>query len=90
MTSERTPPAAPDALETRLLELVTEHLGREAGEVTLDSNFEDDLGADSLDTIELAMGFEEEWGIVIMDDEIEGLETVRDALALVREKRAAL
>lgn len=73
--------------------IVVEQLGVDEDEVTLDANLLDDLGADSLDSVELVMALEEEFGIEISDDEWEGpqgdflIKTVGDAIALVERKR---
>ena len=75
------------SVEDRIKEIIVEQLGVDAGEVTDDASFIDDLGADSLDTVELVMAFEEEFGIEIPDEEAEKLQTVKDALNFMREKK---
>ena len=60
--------------------IVVEHLGVESDKVTESASFIDDLGADSLDTVELVMAFEEEFGIEIPDDAAESIQTVGDAV----------
>lgn len=60
--------------------IIVEQLGVEANEVTPEASFTDDLGADSLDIVELVMAFEEEFGIEIPDEEAEKISTVRDAV----------
>ena len=65
----------------RVKKIVVEHLGVEPDKVTEDASFIDDLGADSLDIVELVMAFEEEFGIEIPDDAAEKITTVRDAIA---------
>ena len=72
----------------RVKKIVVEHLGVEAEKVTEDASFIDDLGADSLDTVELVMAFEEEFGIEIPDDAAESIQTVGDAVKFI-EKSAA-
>ena len=72
----------------RVKKIVVEHLGVEAAQVKEDAKFIDDLGADSLDTVELVMAFEEEFSIEIPDDAAEKILTVKDAIAFI-EKRAA-
>ncbi|MEY2925655.1 MAG: hypothetical protein RL367_132, partial [Pseudomonadota bacterium] len=60
-----------------------EHLGVEADKVTEESSFIDDLGADSLDIVELVMAFEEEFGVEIPDDAAEKIATVADAIGFI-------
>jgi acyl carrier protein len=69
----------------RIKKIVAEHLNKDVGEISLESSFIDDLGADSLDTVELVMAFEEEFGIEIPDDAAEGISTVGDAVKFVDE-----
>ena len=64
----------------RVKKIVVEHLGVEADKVVDTANFIDDLGADSLDTVELVMAFEEEFGVEIPDDQAETIVTVGDAV----------
>ena len=66
--------------EERIKEIIVEQLGVEASEITSDASFIDDLGADSLDTVELVMAFEEEFDIEIPDEDAEKIRTVRDVL----------
>ena len=68
------------SLEDRVKNLVVTQLGVDAAKVTPDSSFIDDLGADSLDTVELVMAFEEEFDIEIPDDEAQKMKTVGDAI----------
>ena len=74
------------AIEDRVKEIIVQQLGVDAKEVTNEASFIDDLGADSLDTVELVMAFEEEFGIEIPDDEAEKLTSVSDALKYLNEK----
>ena len=67
-------------------DVVVEQLGVKEGEVTSEARFVEDLGADSLDTVELVMALEEEFGIEIPDEEAEKLITVGDALRYIEEK----
>ena len=69
----------------RVKKIVTEHLGVEADKVTEDAAFIDDLGADSLDIVELVMAFEEEFGVEIPDDAAEKISTVGDATKFIDE-----
>lgn len=64
----------------RVTKIVVEHLGVDTSKVTLNASFVKDLGADSLDTVELVMAFEEEFGVEIPDDAAEKIETVQDAV----------
>ena len=68
----------------RVKKIVIEHLGVEAEKVTEDASFIDDLGADSLDIVELVMAFEEEFGIEIPDDAAEKIQTVGDAIGFIK------
>ena len=70
----------------RVKKIVVEHLGVEAAQVKEDAKFIDDLGADSLDNVELVMAFEEEFGIEIPDDAAEHIQTVGDAVKFISEK----
>lgn len=67
-------------IESRVKSIVVKHLGVEEEKVTKDASFIDDLGADSLDTVELVMAFEEEFGVEIPDDAAETILTVGDAV----------
>ena len=69
----------------RVKKIVVEHLGVEADKVTEDASFIDDLGADSLDIVELVMAFEEEFGVEIPDDAAEKINTVGDAHRYIEE-----
>ncbi len=72
----------------RVKKIVVEHLGVDSDKVKEDASFIDDLGADSLDNVELVMAFEEEFGIEIPDDAAETIQTVGDAIKYI-EKNAA-
>ena len=67
-------------VKQKVIDIVIEHLGVEADKVTESATFIDDLGADSLDTVELVMAFEEEFEIEIPDEEAEGIQTVKNAV----------
>ena len=67
--------------------IIVEQLGVDEAEVTPTASFVDDLGADSLDTVELVMAFEEKFGIEIPDEEAEKLQTVGDVIKYVEEKQ---
>ena len=67
------------AVAEKVKAIIVEQLGVDEEEVTADASFVDDLGADSLDTVELVMRFEEEFGIEIPDEDAEKIQSVRDA-----------
>ena len=69
----------------RVKKIVVEHLGVDEAKVNESASFVDDLGADSLDTVELVMAFEEEFGVEIPDDAAEKILTVKDAIAYIQE-----
>ena len=69
----------------RVKKIVIEHLGVEEDKVTDSASFIDDLGADSLDTVELVMAFEEEFGCEIPDNAAEKIVTVKDAISFIDE-----
>ena len=70
----------------RVKKIVAEHLGVDEGKVVETASFIDDLGADSLDTVELVMAFEEEFGSEISDSEAEKILTVGDAIKFIESK----
>ena len=74
--------------DARVREIIVNELGVEAEKVTDEASFVDDLGADSLDTVELVMAFEEEFGIDIPDEDAEQMRTVGDAISYLKEKAA--
>ena len=69
----------------KIKKIIVDHLGVDASKVTEDASFIDDLGADSLDTVELVMAFEEEFGAEISDSEAEKILTVGDAIKFVEK-----
>lgn len=71
----------------KVKEIVVEQLGVEAADVAIDSTFIDDLGADSLDIVELIMAFEEEFGIEIPDEVAEKIKTVNDAVTYIDQEK---
>ena len=75
-----------EATEARVREIIVNELGVEPDKVTDDASFVDDLGADSLDTVELVMAFEEEFGVDIPDEDAEQMRTVGDAISYLRDK----
>ena len=68
------------SVDERVKQIIVEQLGVDEGEVTANASFVDDLGADSLDTVELLMAFEEAFDIEIPDEEEEKIRTVKDAV----------
>ena len=75
--------------EARVKEIIVNELGVEAEKVTPEASFVEDLGADSLDTVELVMAFEEEFGMEIPDEDAEQLQTVGDAIKYIEEHEEA-
>ena len=74
-------------IEEQVKKIIVDHLGIEESKVTLGSKFIDDLGADSLDTVELVMAFEEKFGIEIPDDAAETIQTVQNAIDYIQTKQ---
>jgi acyl carrier protein len=72
------------SIEQRVKDIIVEQLGVEEDEVSPEASFVDDLGADSLDTVELVMAFEEEFNIEIPDEDAEGISTVQDAIDYIK------
>jgi acyl carrier protein len=73
----------------RVKKIVIEHLGADEAKVVEGASFIDDLGADSLDTVELVMAFEEEFNVEIPDDAAENIQTVGDAVKFIEANAAA-
>ena len=71
----------------KVRDIVVEQLGVEADDVTIDSTFIDDLGADSLDIVELIMAFEEEFNIEIPDEAAEKIKTVQDVVSYIDQQK---
>ena len=71
------------SVDERVKQIIVEQLGVDEAEVTPTASFVDDLGADSLDTVELVMAFEEAFGIEIPDDDAEKIATVKDAISYI-------
>jgi len=77
--------SANDKVQEKVAEIIAEQLGVDVGEVKGDASFTDDLGADSLDIVELVMALEEEFGIEIPDEDSEKIVKVADAVAYIKE-----
>lgn len=75
-----------ESIERQVREIIINELGVEPEKVTDDASFVEDLGADSLDTVELVMAFEEEFGIDIPDEDAEKMRSVGDAIRYLNEK----
>ncbi len=76
-----------DSIVEKVKQIIVDELGVDESEVTDNARFIDDLGADSLDTVELVMRFEEEFGIEIPDEEAEKIQSVGDAFRYIEEHR---
>jgi acyl carrier protein len=76
-----------EQIETQVFAIISEHLGVDLDKIHMDSSLEADLGADSLDTMDLIMAFHETFHIKIKDNEIEALQTVSDIVQLILEKQ---
>lgn len=77
------------AVQEKITEIIVEQLGVKPEEVVPEASFVDDLGADSLDTVELVMALEEEFGIEIPDEDAEKIQTVGDAIRYIDQKANA-
>ena len=75
-------------VEEKVKDIIVEELGVEREKLTGEASFMEDLGADSLDTVELVMAFEEEFGIEIPDDAAETIQTVGDAVKFIEKNQA--
>ena len=77
------------SVEDKVKSIIVEQLGVDAEEVTAEASFVEDLGADSLDTVELIMAFEEEFGIEISDEDAEKIKKVKDAVEYIDKSKAS-
>jgi acyl carrier protein len=77
------------SVENDVKDIIVEQLGVNAEEVVEDASFVDDLGADSLDTVELVMALEEKFGLEIPDEDAEKIVTVKNAIEYIQEKNTA-
>lgn len=75
-------------VEEKVKEIISKQLGVNAAEVTPDASFVEDLGADSLDTVELVMAFEEAFNIEIPDEDAEKIAKVKDAIEYINKKKS--
>ncbi|OIP98692.1 MAG: acyl carrier protein [Zetaproteobacteria bacterium CG2_30_46_52] len=73
-------------IEAKIIKIVADQLNVDESEINSDSSFVDDLGADSLDTVELVMAFEEEFGVEIPDEDAEGIQSVQNAIDYIAAK----
>jgi len=74
-------------IEERVKEIIADQLGVSVDQIKPESKFVDDLGADSLDVVELIMAFEEEFGVEIPDEDAEKISTVQDVLNYIKQKQ---
>lgn len=74
-------------IASQVMDIVAENLGKERDKVTVDANFIEDLGADSLDTVELVMALEEKFDVEIPDDDAAKIQTVKDAVDYIVAKQ---
>ena len=76
-------------IEAKVKEIIVQQLGVDAEKVSLDASFVDDLGADSLDVVELVMAFEEEFGVEIPDEAAEKIGNVKDAVEYLKQNQGS-
>ncbi|MCX8069046.1 MAG: acyl carrier protein [Thermodesulfovibrionales bacterium] len=74
-------------VEQKVKEIISKQLGVDIGQVTDEASFVEDLGADSLDTVELVMAFEEAFGVEIPDEDAEKIAKVKDAIQYIKDKK---
>lgn len=77
-----------DSIETQVKEIIVDQLGVDPEKVTSDAKFIEDLGADSLDTVELVMTFEEKFSVEVPDEDAEKLKSVADVVAYIKANQA--
>ncbi|MFZ2198369.1 MAG: acyl carrier protein [Thermodesulfovibrionales bacterium] len=75
-------------IDEKVKEIIAKQLGVNAAEVTMEASFVEDLGADSLDTVELVMAFEETFNVEIPDEDAEKITKVKDAIEYIKNKQA--
>ena len=76
-----------DNIESQVIDVIVEQLGVDREKVTPEAKFIDDLGADSLDTVELVMSFEEKFSVDVPDEDAEKLKSVSDVVAYIKERK---
>ena len=74
-------------VKSKVISIIVDKLGVDEGEVTTEASFTNDLGADSLDTVELIMEFEKEFNIAIPDEQAENIQTVGDSIAYIEKNK---
>jgi acyl carrier protein len=85
-TAHKTHPMSEKSIEEKVKDIIVEQLQVTPEQVTPSASFTEDLGADSLDTVELVMAFEEEFGVSVPDEDSESLKTVGDVIKYIEEK----
>ena len=74
------------AIEEKVIDIISEQMGADKSEITRETSFVNDLGADSLDTVELVMEFEDEFDVNIPDEDAEKIQSVGDAIKYIKER----
>jgi acyl carrier protein len=86
LTFNQTPAMSEKSIEEKVKDIIVEQLGVNPEQVTPTASFIEDLGADSLDTVELVMAFEEEFGVEVPDEDAEKLQSVGDVIKYIEER----
>jgi len=73
-------------MEEKVFQIIAEQLGIDVGEVSLEKNLMDDLGADSLDMVDLVMAFEDQFGVKISDQDLSKIKTVKDVVEAIKQR----
>ncbi|HCI29878.1 MAG TPA: acyl carrier protein [Fervidobacterium sp.] len=73
-------------MEERVFQIIADQLGIDVGDVTIEKNLMEDLGADSLDIVDLVMAFEDQFGVKISDQDLSKIKTVKDVIEAIKEK----
>jgi len=74
------------SMEEKVFQIIAEQLGIDVGEVSLEKNLMDDLGADSLDMVDLVMAFEDQFGVKISDQDLSKIKTVKDVVEAIKQR----